>query len=990
MLTSTNTMRAIAIAAFAFLAITISVGADLNKLPPPEIPLLTVFDQVEKGFDESGAYALYWSIEHITTPNETLHAALVFNATKYFSFNIDDGPERSSESLLIRVHPTTGVVIPFESIPSGYYSSPINSPNKVISLNGMIQEIFGQTMVVEFRRPTKLPKSIYHASIDITAPQHHIFAFNPHPNPGSEGGWRDHHGKHRGAYQIVYSSGMASSIDPDSIYVKRIHGIAMVITWMFLFPSSIFFTRYFRSVTPWMRVHIFINSTGAIFGAFASTIYVINSLSNNTRNPHTSLIFRPHSILGLCLIAGVFMQGVLGIANRYYLKTDSFSVDRSRFCIVRFVHNWLGRVLVLVAFFQIGLGLQIIYPFRDIQFHGFAAWTVYFIVISFWTILFVGTEVYYQYVLVNTSKRIVIDQHGKRRVIGAGNDVVAYSSLPSAGGRANTINQLNKESLTLSTDLKPYTWDEINHNVQLGNLLVVANCRYVYCIDSWINSHPGGQLILHSVAGTDITNDYFSEAGYDADAFVPSPAVKVRSLSGPNVRQLPRNDTERYAESIMYLRTQESLSTLQNYFGTDQIPLYPPSSRSSIASQRHMVDEEWQYIVRARRTHVHTRLAIKKLSTLIVGRLVTSSGSDSRVSSNSSLLSPTEVLFEPTEYRRYALVSSVLETPQGTVTPIYRLKLCLLYPYDVRSGEPKHFFPGQSIELQARVNGNFISRFYTPIKGNPTCFEIFVKMYPSGGIVSPFLSRQKLGERQLKVRGPFGVPVVHPGNTSILDSGTKTTPTVFYDRLVLIGGGSGLVASIQFIQTLLLPTLTPISVWQAYESTDPDELTLRVGDWVMARHHYLDGWAEGVNLTTQQEGLFPLPVTVPCPGSALRISIINATQSPFEIFANDIISGAMLAYPQHIQITHCFSRGGVSDGQTMDNIPGEAVQGRISPYVINQALQFVQWKPRPHGSSQRLVICGSKSFQGDIYDMACSSCGVEYNDVVILSDDIRA
>ncbi|KAJ1330461.1 hypothetical protein BSLG_009379 [Batrachochytrium salamandrivorans] len=863
MLTSTNTMRAIAIAAFAFLAITISVGADLNKLPPPEIPLLTVFDQVEKGFDESGAYALYWSIEHITTPNETLHAALVFNATKYFSFNIDDGPERSSESLLIRVHPTTGVVIPFESIPSGYYSSPINSPNKVISLNGMIQEIFGQTMVVEFRRPTKLPKSIYHASIDITAPQHHIFAFNPHPNPGSEGGWRDHHGKHRGAYQIVYSSGMASSIDPDSIYVKRIHGIAMVITWMFLFPSSIFFTRYFRSVTPWMRVHIFINSTGAIFGAFASTIYVINSLSNNfARNPHTSLIFRPHSILGLCLIAGVFMQGVLGIANRYYLKTDSFSVDRSRFCIVRFVHNWLGRVLVLVAFFQIGLGLQIIYPFRDIQFHGFAAWTVYFIVISFWTILC-----------------------GHRGVL-----------------------SLNKESLTLSTDLKPYTWDEINHNVQLGNLLVVANCRYVYCIDSWINSHPGGQLILHSVAGTDITNDYFSEAGYDADAFVPSPAVKVRSLSGPNVRQLPRNDTERYAESIMYLRTQESL----------------------------------------------------------IGRLVTSSGSDSRVSSNSSLLSPTEVLFEPTEYRRYALVSSVLETPQGTVTPIYRLKLCLLYPYDVRSGEPKHFFPGQSIELQARVNGNFISRFYTPIKGNPTCFEIFVKMYPSGGIVSPFLSRQKLGERQLKVRGPFGVPVVHPGNTSILDSGTKTTPTVFYDRLVLIGGGSGLVASIQFIQTLLLPTLTPISVWQAYESTDPDELTLRVGDWVMARHHYLDGWAEGVNLTTQQE--------VP----------------PFEIFANDIISGAMLAYPQHIQITHCFSRGGVSDGQTMDNIPGEAVQGRISPYVINQALQFVQWKPRPHGSSQRLVICGSKSFQGDIYDMACSSCGVEYNDVVILSDDIRA
>ncbi|KAH6571828.1 hypothetical protein BASA60_006952 [Batrachochytrium salamandrivorans] len=534
----------------------------------------------------------------------------------------------SSESLLIRVHPTTGVVIPFESIPQA-----------TIRLQWLA-------------RP---------------------------------------HGKHRGAYQIVYSSGMASSIDPDSIYVKRIHGIAMVITWMFLFPSSIFFTRYFRSVTPWMRVHIFINSTGAIFGAFASTIYVINSLSNNfARNPHTSLIFRPHSILGLCLIAGVFMQGVLGIANRYYLK----------------------------------------------------------------------------------------------------------------------------QTRLVSTDLASALFARKS----------ASRCKLPLCVlhRSWINSHPGGQLILHSVAGTDITNDYFSEAGYDADAFVPSPAVKVRSLSGPNVRQLPRNDTERYAESIMYLRTQESLSTLQNYFGTDQIPLYPPSSRSSIASQRHMVDEkEWQYIG----------------PTAVDG--------DADISSKVMLA--------------LSLRRTIWES-QNT------------------------FFPGQSIELQARVNGNFISRFYTPIKGNPTCFEIFVKMYPSGGIVSPFLSRQKLGE-------------------------------------LLIGEGSGLVASIQvYPDTSLLPTLTPISVWQAYESTDPDELTLR-----------------------------------------------------------------------HIQITHCFSRGGVSDGQTMDISLGEAVQGRISPYVINQASPVRTMEASTAwGQASSLVICGSKVLQGDIYDMACSSCGVEYNDVVILSDDISA
>ena len=44
-------------------------------------------------------------------------------------------------------------------------------------------------------------------------------------------------------------------------------------------------------------------------------------------------------------------------------------------------------------------------------------------------------------------------------------------------------------------------------------MLVVGNGHYVYDISKWITSHPGGQLILHAVNGTDITNDYFHEAG---------------------------------------------------------------------------------------------------------------------------------------------------------------------------------------------------------------------------------------------------------------------------------------------------------------------------------------------------------------------------------------------------------------------------------------------------------------------------------------------
>lgn len=72
-----------------------------------------------------------------------------------------------------------------------------------------------------------------------------------------------------------------------------------------------------------------------------------------------------------------------------------------------------------------------------------------------------------------------------------------------------------------SDSLKGITWSQINEQVLDGKILLVANGRWVYDATSWINSHPGGKVILNSVAGTDITQDYFHEAGFDADSFVP-------------------------------------------------------------------------------------------------------------------------------------------------------------------------------------------------------------------------------------------------------------------------------------------------------------------------------------------------------------------------------------------------------------------------------------------------------------------------------------
>lgn len=118
----------------------------------------------------------------------------------------------------------------------------------------------------------------------------------------------------------------------------------------------------------------------------------------------------------------------------------------------------------------------------------------------------------------------------------------------------------------------------------IRSLLVVADGRFVYDMSKWIFSHPGGQQILLMVAGTDITSDYFNEAGYDAAEFTPPPLF-------------PEQDSRRQAVSLLP-------------------PAEPvPSSQISLASESFtnvaslvLTQTDWYRISRARRTHVHTKV----------------------------------------------------------------------------------------------------------------------------------------------------------------------------------------------------------------------------------------------------------------------------------------------------------------------------------------------------------------------------------------------
>lgn len=100
------------------------------------------------------------------------------------------------------------------------------------------------------------------------------------------------------------------------------------------------------------------------------------------------------------------------------------------------------------------------------------------------------------------------------------------------------------------------------------------------------------------------------------------------------------------------------------------------------------------------------------------------------------------------EYRRYAITERTLVSGFDTSTPVFRIKFCILFPFDIREDEPRKFLAGESVEIQHRIGNEWVSRYYTPINGDIHAFQIDVKI-KVGGLFSGFLNRQRIGDRQV-------------------------------------------------------------------------------------------------------------------------------------------------------------------------------------------------------------------------------------------------
>jgi hypothetical protein len=239
-----------------------------------------------------------------------------------------------------------------------------------------------------------------------------------------------------------------------------------------------------------------------------------------------------------------------------------------------------------------------------------------------------------------------------------------------------------------------------------------------------------------------------------------------------------------------------------------------------------MTSTENLLVMHARKTHVHSRLAVERLSSLCIGTIKgnTAPALEKRTSSMLSLKllgsdkSAMDILFNPMEFKRYSLVT-IEPLTDHVKEKTFKLCYCLMYPNDYQKNEPFSFLPGQTMEVEAFINKKIHRAHYFPIHGNMVRFEIVIKV-EKGDALAQYLTEQEPGVNQYKIRGPFGDAIVSPEKPFMEDIWIP-------DCLLFLVAGKGFIQVLNILDGLLYPRGEQYQVIHSCNSSRLDQERLR-------------------------------------------------------------------------------------------------------------------------------------------------------------------
>ncbi|CAG8623151.1 14316_t:CDS:2, partial [Dentiscutata erythropus] len=336
--------------------------------------------------------------------------------------------------------------------------------------------------------------------------------------------------------------------------------------------------------------------------------------------------------------------------------------------------------------------------------------------------------------------------------------------------------------------LPKFTWKEFNQRVHSGANLVVCD-GHVIDVHKWIDSHPGGGHIIKRVVGSDITNDFYN---MHQDISI------TEEFDTPETPLLLTEEPSKKNSMIF-----KYIYHLQGK--------YTPQKKNTFATFIDILNSKY-YLKAPIAQHTHSRFATQTMASMVIAKIegiekdyVTDRFSmatsiDSQINSLSSDDDELPSNMEHIKFYRYKLTSKAMVNVNDKI-PVMRFTFTKIYQHS--NDDNMRFYPGNYVELFAKVKGQMVTRKYCPLEGKfSKSFSIYVKIYPNG-LLSRHLNKQLLGY-EILVRGPFDVKL--SPYTRILPfavKGSLLNPNGLdgcWNELYMIAGGTGVTPMLQLIK----------------------------------------------------------------------------------------------------------------------------------------------------------------------------------------------
>ena len=449
-----------------------------------------------------------------------------------------------------------------------------------------------------------------------------------------------------------------------------------------------------------------------------------------------------HSILGVVLGSFFGLQIVFGLGKSWTKRSSASSIlkPKSRLyfsLFLRFAHRIIGFLLFYGSLLQCVLGLEKLYPLESRTNRPF--WYAMIVNAIFWTCMFtflVLNRVYGKIDLESRSFAVEREEKTMPQKVEILNEPLRELMGKTSTTRPVSARNIAKEDVS-QIDPQPVSSKKLKTIDWSSINLMVEKGQCIVTLNNKV---------------------------YDVTRFVqthPGGRAVLSAVAGTDI-----------TDSIFPLTATETIESLDSPSPLEKI--------STLAALRTLEDKS--IASEASNSRIHSPKALEILQRYLIAELDTKEDDTS------------------VQYKRYVITKKKLITKETETRKVYEIRFCIVASEETANLEAQRTFkPGQCVEIQLKLSDNYVTRYYTPIRGNMQCFDVIVRINSRNGEFSSVFGSLAVADRQFKIRGPLGKPIfdksvtqvkpsIHFLNFSMNDGTDQFLP----DRLYFVCSGTGI------------------------------------------------------------------------------------------------------------------------------------------------------------------------------------------------------